>query len=88
MNKKSIKDIDITGKRVIMRVDFNVPQDKVTGASVHRVDPFYDHGEVIAQQEVDISDCKSPEEIADRVLSIEHQLYAPAIYTYLSQNPL
>ena len=25
MNKKSIKDIDITGKRVIMRVDFNVP---------------------------------------------------------------
>lgn len=25
MNKKSIKDIDIKGKRVIMRVDFNVP---------------------------------------------------------------
>lgn len=28
MNKKSIKDIDIRGKRVIMRVDFNVPMDK------------------------------------------------------------
>jgi len=27
MNKKSIKDIDIKGKRVIMRVDFNVPLD-------------------------------------------------------------
>lgn len=25
MNKKTIKDIDVTGKRVIMRVDFNVP---------------------------------------------------------------
>ena len=30
--KKSIKDIAITGKRVLMRVDFNVPQDKKTGA--------------------------------------------------------
>jgi 3-phosphoglycerate kinase len=28
MNKKSIKDIDIKGKRVLMRVDFNVPLDK------------------------------------------------------------
>jgi len=28
MNKKSIKDIDIKGKKVLMRVDFNVPLDK------------------------------------------------------------
>ena len=28
MNKKSIKDIDVKGKRVLMRVDFNVPLDK------------------------------------------------------------
>lgn len=28
MNKKTIKDIDIRGKRVLMRVDFNVPLDK------------------------------------------------------------
>ncbi len=27
MNKKTIKDIDIRGKRVLMRVDFNVPLD-------------------------------------------------------------
>ena len=27
MNKKSIKDLDIAGKRVLMRVDFNVPLD-------------------------------------------------------------
>jgi len=31
-NYKTIRDIDVTGKRVLMRVDFNVPQDKVTGA--------------------------------------------------------
>ncbi len=29
---KSIRDLDLTGKRVLMRVDFNVPQDKITGA--------------------------------------------------------
>ncbi len=28
MDKKTIKDIDIKGKRVLMRVDFNVPLDK------------------------------------------------------------
>ena len=27
-NKKSIEDIDLAGKRVIARCDFNVPQDK------------------------------------------------------------
>ncbi len=30
-NKKSVKDIDVKGKRVLLRCDFNVPQDKVSG---------------------------------------------------------
>jgi phosphoglycerate kinase len=29
---KTIRDIDVAGKRVLIRVDFNVPQDKTTGA--------------------------------------------------------
>lgn len=29
---KSIRDLNLAGKRVLMRVDFNVPQDKSTGA--------------------------------------------------------
>ncbi|MFA6286331.1 MAG: phosphoglycerate kinase [Opitutaceae bacterium] len=29
---KTIRDLDLAGKRVFIRVDFNVPQDKVTGA--------------------------------------------------------
>src|ERR1700733_10150931 len=29
---KTIRDLDLKGKRVLLRVDFNVPQDKVTGA--------------------------------------------------------
>ncbi len=32
MNKKTVKDIDVTGKKVLVRCDFNVPQDKETGA--------------------------------------------------------
>lgn len=30
-SKLSIKDVDLKGKRVLIRVDFNVPQDKKTG---------------------------------------------------------
>ena len=30
-NKKSVKDIDISGKKVLVRCDFNVPQSKETG---------------------------------------------------------
>lgn len=31
MNKKTIKDIDVKGKKVLVRCDFNVPLDKETG---------------------------------------------------------
>jgi phosphoglycerate kinase len=31
LNKANIADTDVAGKRVLMRVDFNVPQDKKTG---------------------------------------------------------
>jgi phosphoglycerate kinase len=32
MSKLSIRDVDLAGKRALIRVDFNVPQDKATGA--------------------------------------------------------
>ena len=32
--KKTVKDIDIKGKKVIMRVDFNVPLDKETNSKI------------------------------------------------------
>jgi 3-phosphoglycerate kinase len=31
MAKKTLRDLDLAGKRVLIRVDFNVPQDKQTG---------------------------------------------------------
>ena len=47
---------------------------QVSGATVHFVDESYDTGKIIAQKCVDISDVHSPEEIAERVLKVEHQL--------------
>jgi len=47
---------------------------QVSGVSVHFVDESYDTGRIIAQRCIDISGVNSPEEIAERVLNIEHQL--------------
>ena len=30
MNFQTLSDLDLAGKRALMRVDFNVPQDKAT----------------------------------------------------------
>jgi 3-phosphoglycerate kinase len=41
-NKLSISDLDLKGKRVLIRVDFNVPQQdgKITNPAVR--DPLFD----------------------------------------------
>lgn len=48
--------------------------EKFSGATVHFVDKIYDHGKIIAQRSVDIGGAKSAEEIAGKVLKIEHEL--------------
>ena len=58
---------------------------KVSGATVHMVDKTYDTGKIIAQKCVDINDVKNPEEIADRVLRIEHQLL-PEVVKAFAEN--
>lgn len=58
---------------------------KVSGATVHMVDNTYDTGKIIAQKCVDISDVKSPEEIAHRVLEIEHKLL-PYVIKAFAEN--
>lgn len=52
---------------------------QVSGATVHYVDETYDTGKIIAQKCVDISSVKSPEEVAEKVLRIEHQLLPEVI---------
>jgi phosphoribosylglycinamide formyltransferase-1 len=58
---------------------------KVSGASVHFVDESYDTGTIIAQKCVGIEDVKSPEEIAERVLRIEHKIL-PAVIKMIAEN--
>ena len=31
MGKQTVRDVDVRGKRVLVRVDFNVPLDRATG---------------------------------------------------------
>ncbi len=60
-------------------------KEKFSGATVHYVDKIYDHGEIISQVKVDISDCSSPEEIAVKVLEIEHNLL-PSVVNNLAKK--
>jgi phosphoribosylglycinamide formyltransferase 1 len=59
---------------------------KVSGASIHLVDETYDTGKIVAQQCVDISDVTSPQEIAERVLKIEHKLLPYVISKFADGN--
>ncbi|MBX2977336.1 MAG: phosphoribosylglycinamide formyltransferase [Ignavibacteriaceae bacterium] len=47
---------------------------KVSGATVHFVDNTFDTGKIIFQKCTDISNVDGPEEIAKRVLHIEHEI--------------
>lgn len=53
-------------------------QEAVSGITVHFVNENFDEGEIIAQKEVKARDCKSPEEIRERVQKLE-QKYFPEI---------
>lgn len=60
---------------------------KISGATAHFVDKIYDNGKIIAQKCVDISDVRSPEEIAERVLKVEHELL-PYVVKKLAHNKI
>lgn len=53
--------------------------DKISGATVHFVNSKVDGGEILLQESTAIEDCKSPQEIQEKVLKIEHQLLPKAI---------
>ena len=50
-----------------------------SGATVHFVDEEYDRGALVAQQRVPGHETDTPEELAARVLAVEHQLYPAAV---------
>ena len=60
---------------------------KVSGATVHLVNKEYDRGPIVIQRCTSIEDIESPDEIAKRVLEIEHEIYPQAV-KYLTENRL
>ncbi len=46
-----------------------------SGMTIHYVTENYDEGDIIFQVSVDISQCESAEEIASKVLALEHTYY-------------
>ncbi len=51
----------------------------VSGATVHLVDEEYDHGPIVLQEIVPVTENDTPESLAARVLELEHRLYPRAV---------
>ncbi|MBA4135541.1 MAG: phosphoribosylglycinamide formyltransferase [Flavobacterium sp.] len=54
-------------------------KEKETGITIHYVNEHYDEGEFIFQQNINIEDCQSPEEIAVKVQALEHEHFPKTI---------
>ncbi len=60
--------------------------DKTSGLTIHLIDEKYDHGPVVFQDTISIEDCNSPEEIAARVLTLEHSSYWKVVKNMLTKK--
>ena len=60
-------------------------KEKETGITIHYVNEHYDEGGIIFQQSVNIEDCKSADEIAEKIHVLEHQ-YFPEVIEKLITN--
>lgn len=59
---------------------------KVSGVTVHLVNNEYDAGPIVLQRAVDIRECRSPEEIARKVLAQEHRAFPEALKLLLENE--
>lgn len=53
-----------------------------TGATIHLVDEEYDHGPIVLQEPVPVFADDTPEDVAARVLPVEHRLYPDALQLF------
>lgn len=59
--------------------------EKFSGATVHYVNKDYDRGPILIQKKVEIQSCKGPNEIAKKVLKIEHEIFPKAVQIFLNK---
>ena len=62
-------------------------KEKETGITIHYVNEHYDEGEFIFQQKVNIEDCASADEIANKIHELEHKHFPQIIEKLLIPNP-
>ncbi|MGO3859670.1 MAG: phosphoribosylglycinamide formyltransferase, partial [Neisseriaceae bacterium] len=57
---------------------------KVAGATVHFVTPQLDHGPIIAQGVVPVLNGDSADDLAQRILAVEHQIFPKAVAAFVA----
>lgn len=53
--------------------------EKYSGVTVHIVDEEYDHGPIVLQVQVEISEKETPESLERKIQNLEHKIYPEAI---------
>ncbi len=61
-------------------------KEKQSGISIHVVDEFYDHGDVIFQATVDVEDSDTPDSLAEKIHWLEHRHYPQQIEKFLKMS--
>ncbi len=59
---------------------------RVTGVTVHLVDEEYDRGPILAQRCVPVEPDDTPDTLAERVLRVEHRLYAETLQLFSDER--
>jgi len=59
---------------------------KLSGATVHLVDEEYDHGPILLQKSVPVEAGDTPETLAARVLTVEHEIYPLALKAFVENR--
>lgn len=59
---------------------------KITGCTVHFVDEDLDHGAIILQKSVEVSNDETAESLSAKILEQEHALYIEALQKIVSQK--
>lgn len=61
-------------------------KEKESGATVHFVNEEYDKGDIIAQQKIELTETETPETLAAKVLTVEHQLLPSVVKMFSEKN--
>jgi phosphoribosylglycinamide formyltransferase-1 len=61
-------------------------QETESGPTVHIVDEEYDHGKIVMQKRVPVHPADTPDDVAQRVLAVEHKIFPEAIKKVIERN--